>query len=346
MSVGVIAGLAVAVIVSRSVSGHGDVASLQLAQLKYVGPAFATFAAVLLPASLLYMGRHLVNFKGEQIVLGVSLVLLVLLLAAEPFLGNLWQQRGVGGNSILVGDRPVVIGTVVWRLSSQIAILGAILAAAIAVRWSQRLLANGRSLSSARSLALRIVRGPEGLLGLFLIGYAAELILYSSIGRLFDRYLYPMVPVAAILILREVPHPLGRRRSHALAYAAFAWLVGSSIVLAANSFAYDAARYRAGETAVAMGYAPETVDAGYEWVGMHAVGSEGAHLETRPVTWWEGLWPSFRACAIVSNSPREVPNYQLVHADRSAYRKYLFFGPAEPLYLYGTVTEGCPAPRA
>ena len=40
-----------------------------------------------------------------------------------------------------------------------------------------------------------------------------------------------MVPIAAILILRRAPNPLGTGRSHALAHGAFAWLVASSIVL-------------------------------------------------------------------------------------------------------------------
>ncbi len=30
--------------------------------------------------------------------------------------------------------------------------------------------------------------------------------------------------------------------------------------------------------------------------------------------------------------------------DRSAYRQYLFVGPDEPLYLYGSTAPGCPAP--
>jgi len=32
--------------------------------------------------------------------------------------------------------------------------------------------------------------------------------------------------------------------------------------------------------------------------------------------------------------------------DRSAYLQFLFFGPAEPLYLYGALVDGCPPPPA
>ena len=82
-----------------------------------------------------------------------------------------------------------------------------------------------------------------------------------------------MVPVAAILLLAGPPSASRLGRSRALSHAAFAWLAVSAFVIAANSFAYDAARYRAGEAAVAMGYDARTVDAGYDWVGYHASGA-------------------------------------------------------------------------
>ena len=275
MTVGVFAGLVVVVAVSRA-SGEGAPSSVLLAQLNDLGPAFATLAAVLLPATLLYMGRHLTKFTAEQIAVGAGLACLALFLPKGPLLGNLWRQDGIGGSQVLAGTREPVIGDIIWGLSEQLAVIAAILAAAIALRWFQRNLVGGRSFSSATTLFTRTVRGPDGLLALFLVGYAAELVLYGFLGGLFDRYLYPMVPVAAILLLRRAPNPLGTGRSHALAHGAFAWLVASAILLTANSFAYDAARYREGEAAVAMGYSAQTVDAGYEWVGRKA-----SHLRTQ-----------------------------------------------------------------
>jgi hypothetical protein len=38
--------------------------------------------------------------------------------------------------------------------------------------------------------------------------------------------------------------------------------------------------------------------------------------------------------------------FKLIREDRSAYLQYLFFGPAEPLYLYGALADGCPSPPA
>ena len=199
-------------------------------------------------------------------------------------------------------------------------------------------------------MATRVVRSREGPLVLFLLGYAAELALFSLLGGLFDRYLYPMVPVAAILLLRqsarrrsEEPFRLGR--SHALSHGAFAWLVASALIIAANSFAYDAARFREGEAAVALGYDATTVDAGYEWVGIHAVGDQSATIEFKGLNWWQDLFPSFRPCALLSNTPVDVPGYELVRENSAAYRQYLLFGPAQPLYLYGAHLDGCPTPQ-
>ena len=117
------------------------------------------------------------------------------------------------------------------------------------------------------------------------------------------------------------------------------------MIVAANSFAYDSARHREGEAAVALGYDATTVDAGYEWVGSHATGPEHVTSDPTKLTWWERLWPSFRPCAVLSNTPLDLPMYELIRVNPSAYRQYLFFGPARPMYLYGAHLDGCPTPR-
>jgi cytochrome bd-type quinol oxidase subunit 1 len=128
------------------------------------------------------------------------------------------------------------------------------------------------------------------------------------------------------------------------AHVAFAWLVVSAFVIAANSFAFDTARHREGDAAVAMGYDAKTVDAGYEWVGLHGTGPEVPESNPLRLNWWEGNWPTFRPCAVVSNSQLDVANYRLIHVNTSAYRRFLWFGNEEPLYLYGALMDGCPQP--
>ena len=290
------------------------------------------------------------TLSREQIIVVVALACLLVFDPNGPILGNIWTQQGLAANNVLAGFRAPLIGNTGWAVSRQVVLLAAILAAVAALSWIQPSIARVTDRSSAWAAVKRIVRSREGPLVLFLLGYAAELALFSLLGGLFDRYLYPMVPVAAILLLRqsaqrrsEEPFHLGR--SHALSHGAFAWLVVSAFIIAANSFAYDAARFREGDAAVALGYDATTVDAGYEWVGIHAVGDQNATFVPKGLNWWQDLFPSFRPCAILSNAPFDVPGYELVRENPSAYRQYLLFGPAQPLYLYGADLAGCPTPH-
>jgi Dolichyl-phosphate-mannose-protein mannosyltransferase len=336
------AGAACVLVVAASMPGRSVPTTPNLQWLVLLGPVFATFAAVLLPAAVLGMGRRFATFSPLQILLGAGLACLVAVVPGGPLVGNLWMSNGIGGDFLLGGTRDAVIGAIAWALSSQLALFAAILVAALALRWGQRNLARVSSLSTAMALPIRIARSREATLVLFLVAYAAELVVISSASYPLDRYLYPMVPAAAILLLRGHAQPSRFGWSRAFVIAAFAWLAASAFVIAANSFAYDAARYRAGEAAVAMGYDARTVDAGYEWVGYHASGAEKLGSGARGLTWYDARWPSFRACAVLRNSPLDGGALRLIRVDRSAYLQYLFFGPAEPLYLYGAVMDGCP----
>jgi len=317
-----------------------------LGRLIVLGPAFTTLAAVLLPAAALGMGRSMATFSPGHIILGAGLVGLVFALPSGPLIGNLWTPNGLGGNDLLTGTRDPVIGAGAWALSGQLALFAAILVVALALRWGQRNLARVTSLSTAMARAIRIARSREALLVLFLAVYAGELAIFTLVSYPLDRYLFLMVPAAAILLLRGPAQPSRFGRSRAFAHVAFAWLVASAFVVAANSFAYDAARYRAGEAAVAMGYDARTVDAGYEWVGYHASGVGNSGSGTYGLTWYDDLFLPHRPCAVLSNSPLDGGTFRLIRVDRSAYRQFLFFGPAEPLYLYGALVDGCPPPPA
>jgi hypothetical protein len=349
--VGVSAILAIGVVgvlsLSAALPGHGGVASVEVGGLVDLGPAFATLAAVLLPATVLYMGRRMEQFTTRQVLVAAALVVFVVFDPDGPLIGNLWTPFGLAGNNILAGVRDPVLPGSAWFLSRQAALFAAILAALVALSWGQRAFGGASSLRGAWAVAMRVVRSREGTLVLFLLGYAAELALFSLLGGLFDRYLWPMVPVAAILLLRRssavAAAPFGRRL--ALSHGAFAWLLISACVIAANSFAYDAARQRAGEASVAMGYDPRTVDAGYEWVGTHGIGEQRLDPDSLSLNWYGNYWPSFIPCAVVSNTELDVPEYELVRVNESAYRQYLLLGPAEPLYLYGAHLDGCPTPR-
>ncbi len=341
---GVVALMAAGILeVSASMSGRGGLSTPGLVRLILLGPAFATFAAILLPAIVLGVGRRIARVRPFHLILGAALVSVVFVLPSGPMVGQLWMANGLVGNALLNGTRSAVIGAVPWALSELLAVLAAVLLMAVALMWAQGICTDITSLPTARRRALRIARSDEAPLVLFLFAYAAELAALVTMSYYpLDRYLYPMVPAAAILLLRGPTDRLRFGRRHAFAHAALAWLGVSAFVVAANSFAYDSARHRAGEAAVALGYDARTVDAGYEWVGYHSSEVGNPASGTYGLMWYDDGLMAVRPCAVVANSPLSVSPYELIRIDRSAYRQYLLFGSEEPLYLYGAVSEGCP----
>ncbi len=309
-----------------------------------LGPVFVTLAAVLLPAVVLGLRRRLDTLSPSQMIVGAGLACLAVL--AKPWAshaGDSWMREGLGGDLLLHGSRGPVVAVSVWAISAQIALYAAILVAGLALRWSRQNLSRVNSVATAKELVGRISRGSDGLLVVVLAANIAELLFFSPF-IVYDRYLYPMVPVGDTLILRGSPQPSQIGMSHAFSHAAFAWLATFAAVIATNSFAYDAARWRAGEELVAMGYDARTVDAGYEWVGYHASLGESLSAPATDMTWNIDRWKLLDPCAVLSNSPLNEGNLTPIHVNRSAYRQYLFFGPDEPLYFYGASSAACPAP--
>ena len=341
-----VAGVACILLVAASVPGHGAPRAPDPGRLTFVGSAFATLAAVLLPATALALGRRTATFRAAHLILaagliGAGLICLAVVFPYGPIVGNYWMPIGLGGDAFLSGTRDFVIGANAWALSAQIAWFAAILVAALALRWGSDKFARITSWPTAKEAALGIARSREAPLGIFLAAYAVGIVFFTSTSYPFDRYLYPMVPAAAILLLQGAALRSQSSLSRPLAQAAIAWLVASAFIIAANSFAYDAARWRAGDAAVAMGYDARTVDAGYEWVGYHVSGAESGS-GSYGLSWYDDVLLAHSPCAVVSNSPLNIGTFRPISVDRWAYRQYLFFGPAEPLYLYGSVADDCP----
>jgi 4-amino-4-deoxy-L-arabinose transferase-like glycosyltransferase len=312
-------------------------------RLFLLGPIFATLAAVVLPAIVLATGQRMEAIRPKHILIGVGVVLLSTLIPWAWLPGNLWMQNGLAGNILLDGTRGDVFDPVTWFVSRQIATLAAILLVALALGSFQRAIVPVNPWSRLATRAIGVARSRHGVLLLFLFGYAAELV-YFAPNWIYDRFLIPIVPVVAILLLRRQSPSPGPRfgLTLAFAHASLIWLSFSAIVIAANSFAYDAARWNEGERLVAMGYDAGTVDAGYEWIGFHASGIVRPDAPTNNTTWTGVRWALIRPCAVISNSPLETPDLTLVRVNRDAYLNYLIAGPPQPLYVYGATTRDCP----
>jgi hypothetical protein len=283
----------------------------------------------------------------------------------DIFVGNVFDRYGSLGVEQLAGRRPELFASPWWDLLNDLAIVAtfcglALLGAALVVE-RHRLM---------RALDLRSVPTPlgtvPGMVALFAVIFAAGTAFLGLTVIIFDRYTWPLALPLAVILLRPpggkaaenegrtwstaeaAGQPAGRAgqpiRMWVAAVVLVAVAAATSLALLLDEAAFDGARWRIGDEAVALGFAPDTVDAGLEWVGLHATGP--VQLAARQVpdrTGYSVKFPSFRACAIVSSSPLDWVDVELVVKRFDAYRLLLVVGPSEPLYLYRVVRPGCPS---
>jgi hypothetical protein len=281
--------------------------------------------------------------------------------------GNLLEQAGVLGRGVLAGDRPDLYATTWWQLLNIAAIVAAILLAAVLGGSIGLVVRSAIVAFRARRRAAIVGRigTADGLLAVFALGYGLGMGTWGLVVIMFDRYLWLLALPLAILLLRpsdqpatalvsaddlpDAADPVGPRP--AKRRAIIGWLVAGALTVALaltsgllllSGDAFEAARWRMGTQAVALGVPANEVDAGLEWVAFHASGdaapyATGPDRLSRYVYWW----PGYRICAMVSATRLTSPGFQLLAADPAAYRKMLFVGRQEPLYLYRVPDPGC-----
>jgi hypothetical protein len=310
----------------------------------FIGGAFATTNVVLLPLIIVAARSRISRLTSRELVTASVVGLLVVLSPTGVLIGNYWTVNGIGSDLLLAGARDDVFAGRIWALYEQLAILATVLLVAMFLGVAARHDLRVRGLAGSAARLVGAILSWNAPLPLFLALYAAELIAYTPFGPILDRYLFPIVPAAAILLLRVSSRSLQMGRGLAVSHAAFAWIAISAFVLAANSFAYDAARWREGQAAVLAGYDANTIDAGYEWVGYHAIGRSTPGESNFALPWYYGAIPANLPCIVISNSRLENSPLILLRETPSAYLNYLFLGPPEPLYVYAAVRDDCPPP--
>ncbi len=142
---------------------------------------------------------------------------------------------GVLGNDVLRGPRPDVVPARVFDLLVWIGIAGMVLIALRGVPALSRIRSGVRSGSWAEPTTLFLGLNVIGFALLVPIGVLADL-------RAFDRYLLPVLPIIAFLVLRpspEVSAPVDRARGIRSAIAVVA-LCALGIAFAADSASFDA----------------------------------------------------------------------------------------------------------
>jgi hypothetical protein len=269
----------------------------------------------------------------------------------DAFIGNLTSQQGVLDVLDPTGGRPALFPDPVWALINLAAIGALVLFMAVAAATVAAAL---RARPIARPVDLRGLGTPVGLLIVFVLVYGGGMAAFGSVHIVFDRYLWPLVPPIAVLVLipqgrrQEARTPsIERRRIPArrgapwIATAATAIQGVLAVVLMANALAFDAARWRAGEAMVAAGLRPDTIDAGYEWVGYHATGAADLVSPTPTDPPYRGWWKDFERCGVVASGPLHVSDAKLIGLE--AYQLYLLAGPVVDLHLYQIDRPDCPS---
>lgn len=346
-------------VVTTNLPGQGT-ATLELSPDSFVRlrHAAATLGLALSPALVLAMVRWWRHWHPADVAIGGLLGILLYNAEIQAILtthtmpgvmiGNVLAPLGAPGG-VGAGGRPVLFGPPIWDLLSAIGLVAVIASLGVVSATIGRLLRSG-NLFDGRQLPPRL-GSTQGMLVTFVLLYGAGLLLVALVAPTFDRYLWPLViPLTCLLLLRPMPDdrlppsPRAIRSSaYGIAVLLAATLACTSLALLLNASAFEAAGWRMGELAVKRGFAPGTVDAGMAWVGYYATGTADVGAAPSPSeTWYDGWWPSFRLCAMVSSSPLDVHGFHLEAADTHAYRLLFFAGNEEPLYLYRVATPGCP----
>ncbi|MFM7271142.1 MAG: hypothetical protein ACKO2C_05860 [Actinomycetes bacterium] len=191
-------------------------------------------------------------------------------LGADSFVGNYVHPRGVLGDDVLAGFRPLIMPTMLWRLVVLAGSLGAIVLALAVVPWLHELPVRlrARDLDSVDPIALMMVLTLVGLWCAYLLTDTLQINRFP----IFDRYALGGLPLVAVLLLRsardrgaDAPET-ARRIGTAVALVLLAAL---GLTFTIDSAHYDATRWRLGLATVDAGYPLRDIDGGFEWVAWH-----------------------------------------------------------------------------
>lgn len=316
--------------------------------------ALASTALALLPAALIGAIWWRDVWKRRDVGIGAALGLAVVATsllsssgggARSPVrLEDLASPLGAPGGGYLIGFRPLLVSQASWHAIDGLALLAIVVVLSVGVG-----IAGVRLRQGGESIA-QLIRGlgsPIGLLVLFSCFLAVGLTAYGLRWPLYDRYVWPLIPVIAILFLyrpqRGTRSPSRHDSLRAIFVASAATVISLflavALLFALNSYAFDSARWRAGGQLVEFGFTPDDIDAGYEWVGTHATSPASSSPIGGGETFYQTWWPTRRTCAIVTNGMQDG-NHLLGTVD---YSLYLFAGPVERLYMYAINGTDCPA---
>ncbi|MDM7886467.1 hypothetical protein QUG92_15260 [Curtobacterium sp. RHCKG23] len=299
------------------------------------------------PAALLFARPWQWRWRGATaivVVVGVGLWSLHRNGAGRFFLPNYLSSGGAYADAVPPGR--VVFAPEVWQVVAVVSIVaGALLAAC----WAER--------------ARTPLRLPV-LTSYTVFAVVGTLLVFATPQQSYGRYLIAVLP----FVLAGCLLPGARRRAEAgdravrsprltprrlpralttLTAACLTVVVGTlSVGITLNAFSYDIARWRAGERAVAAGFPASRVDAGFEWVGMHAAGGVVNRDAFEPGWGFEAKFSDTPACVVATDAtPRQMQRYRPGNRwtvrEQVPYATWLVAGQRQ-FVVYETHETGCP----
>ena len=248
--------------------------------------------------------------RGRKILVATLLLIVLLAIAVHPSLASLpwvpstlnWQ--GINGNAPLP-DRPIVlIRPIRAVVAISVYVAACILAGEV---WNVRRLAQSVSGSlmqiSSRDFVL-------GSMSVVMVVYFGLLVVRASEFDIFDRYLLPVIPWAAAVLLlwfeNDNPDATGMmRRAAPTAWTLLAILALYGIASAQDYWALAEARVIATRRLEAAGVSRNSIDAGFEydaWTELMNTGQINSRWVRNPPGSYN---PNY------SQTPSVVPKYRL-----------------------------------
>ena len=242
--------------------------------------------------------------------------------------GHYLDRAGVNGNVDTLGVRPDLLPQPIWVLLNLAGIAAMVVVCGLV---ADALATRGQ----------RPRRPTTTLLVLHVTIASSACVAAAALnGQVFDRYLWPVVLSAALLVLRAYGHQPAARLATGVSLVAAAAL---AVALTLNSNSFDAARWDAGRQLVASGVPAQAIDAGFEWTGAHAGVAADLAGPYGGTSWWTAWYPHPPICAVVAASPISLPGFEL--AGTRPWNLLGIAGSAR-LYVYRSVMPYCPAARA
>ncbi|MGH2756808.1 MAG: hypothetical protein ACRDI3_03375, partial [Actinomycetota bacterium] len=303
-----------------------------LVMLVYVSQMFFTLSLGLIPVLLFHAtGTRVDRSVDLATFFPVPLMLLALLGSTgsanccvrgigSVFLGNLFTQRGVLGNSVVTGNRPELFPFPLWWVISA----AAVVAGSLVVRRIRAQLVSREPFRPRPDVVMLAAFGAFNIGGVIFRGVLG--------GPIFDRYLIPVVLATSILLLRNTKEPTAAANRGAYLVTGLVALVSVALVSSGHSF--DVARWRGGEIAASSGIPPGEVDGGFEWVGYHYRGVVQLDAPNRPLDLGPGyldVFPRAGNCGVVAASRVSNARFDLI--DSVDYRT-LFGLRSHDLWIY------------